>query len=83
MAQALAVLAFVITGIFGLIFIGVLFSTVFGGVIGWIIGWIFPFVIESLNTITGLSLTGFETGAVLGFVGSFFRSHLKESEKKK
>jgi hypothetical protein len=35
---------------------------------------VFPFVIDTLNQLGDLNLTGFEMGAVLGFVGSFFRS---------
>ena len=61
-------------GIVALLFIAVLASTVIGGVVGWIVEAVFPFVIISLNELTGLKLTGFEMGAVLGFVGSFFRS---------
>jgi hypothetical protein len=63
--------AFVIVA---LLFIAVLLSTVIGGVVGWIVEAVFPFVIVTLNQIAGTELTGFETGAVLGFFGSFFRS---------
>ncbi len=74
----------IITGIIGIIsllFVAILAGTVIGGVVGWIVGLIFPFVIESLNTVTGLKLTAFEMGAVLGFTGSFFRSSYNSSSK--
>ena len=57
-----------------LLFVGIIASTLVGGVVGWIVGAVFPFVPATLNTVTGLQLTAFEVGAVLGFVGSFFRS---------
>jgi len=67
--------------IVGLLFVAVLASTVIGGVVGWIVGAVFPFVIEALNQLTGLQLTGFETGAVLGFVGAFLSySHTNNSK---
>lgn len=57
-----------------ILFVGIIASTLVGGVVGWIVGAVFPFVPETLNALTGLQLTAFEVGAVLGFVGSFFRS---------
>lgn len=57
-----------------IMFIAVILGTVMGGIVGWIVGMVFPFVIVALNSITGLTLTGFEMGAVLGFVSSFLRS---------
>lgn len=57
-----------------LIFFACLLSTVIGGILGWVVGLVFPFVIVSLNTVLGLSLSGFQMGAVLGFVGAFFRN---------
>jgi len=60
--------------LFFLLFVAVLASTLVGGVVGWIVEAVFPFVIDTLNRLGDLNLTGFEMGAVLGFVGSFFRS---------
>jgi hypothetical protein len=34
----------------------------------------FPVVTASLNQVTGLSLSGFEMGAVLGFLSGFVKS---------
>ncbi len=62
--------------VIALLFIGTLSSTLMGGVVGWIVELAFPFVNTTLNQIAQTQLTGFETGAVLGFFGSFFRSSL-------
>lgn len=61
-------------GVAALFFISALFSTFFGGLFGWCVDAVFPHVVASLNQLSGLKLTGFEMGAVLGFFGSFFRS---------
>lgn len=58
-----------------LVFFVCLLTTVVGGILGWVVGLVFPFVIVSLNTVLGLSLSSFQMGAVLGFVGGFFRSN--------
>lgn len=62
-------------------FVIILLSTLFGGVVGWVVGFVFPFVIEALNQVSGLSLTAFEMGATLGFFGAFFRSNLTSKSK--
>jgi membrane protein YqaA with SNARE-associated domain len=61
-------------GILVLLFVVIIAGTVIGGFVGWIVGLFFPFVIAALNQLTGLELTAFEMGAVLGFVSAFFRS---------
>lgn len=58
----------------GLVFMAMIMSTLFGGVAGWVVGVVFPFVIDTLNTLAGTQLTGFELGCVLGFFGSMFKS---------
>jgi membrane protein YqaA with SNARE-associated domain len=67
-------------GIAALLFLAVILGTVIGGIVGWVIGGVFPFVIVSLNTVLGLSLTGFEMGAVLGFVGSFLSTSVRQNK---
>lgn len=57
-----------------LFFFLILVSTLFGGITGWVVGMVFPYVITTVNAVIGTQLTAFEVGAVLGFVGSFFRS---------
>ena len=64
-----------------LLFVAVLLGTLIGGIVGWIVGLVFPFVIVTLNTLTGLTLTAFEMGAVLGFVGSFFKPSVTKESK--
>jgi hypothetical protein len=64
-----------------LLFVVVLLGTLIGGIVGAIVGMAFPFVIDSLNTLAGLTLTGFEMGAVLGFVGSFFKTSVTKESK--
>lgn len=73
MPVIIALIGSVVTFIFTL-FLGIIASTLVGGLVGWTVGLVFPFVFDSLNKLTSLSLTPFEMGAMLGFVGSFFRS---------
>ena len=61
-------------GLFALFFILIIASTFLGGVVGMIIGWVFPSVIDTVNTVAGVELSSFQLGAVLGFLGSFFRN---------
>ena len=63
-----------------ILFVAVLLGTLIGGIVGAIVGLVFPFVIVTLNTLTGLTLTAFEMGAVLGFVGSFFRTSVTKKD---
>ncbi len=65
-----------------LFFFAALLSTLFGGFVGWVVDLVFPFVTATLNQLAGTQLTGFETGAVLGFFGSFFRSSLNNNTNK-
>lgn len=66
-----------------LLFVAILLCTLVGGVVGWTVDLMFPFVVTALNTLTGLQLTAFEMGAVLGFVGSFFKSSLNTNKSEK
>jgi hypothetical protein len=63
-----------------LLFVAVILGTFVGGIVGWIVGMVFPYVIASLNSVLGLTLTGFEMGAVLGFVGSFLSTSVRHSK---
>ncbi len=71
MFNVISVVVLAALGIAGLLFLATILGTLLGGVAGLIVGAVFPYVIASLNSVLGLSLTGFEMGAVLGFVGSF------------
>lgn len=57
-----------------MLFLGVITGTFVGGIVGWCVDLVFPFVAITLNKLAATTLTGFELGATLGFVGSFFRS---------
>lgn len=71
-AGLMGLLTFIVT-----LFVTLIVSTFVGGVVGWSVEMVFPFVNATLNQLAGTGLTGFETGAVLGFFGSFFRSDSK------
>ena len=78
--SALSTIILAGVGIAALLFLAVILGTVIGGIVGWVIGLVFPFVIVSLNTVLGLQLTGFEMGAVLGFVGSFLSTSVRQKK---
>ena len=56
-------------------FLGCILGTLFGAFAGWVVGLIFGKTI--LSFFAALGITGFkmwQIGAVLGFVGGFFKS---------
>lgn len=58
-----------------------LLSTLAGAFIGWVVGWFFADTI--LGFIAALGVTGFkmwQVGAVLGFVGSFFKTNVSSTK---
>jgi len=69
-------------GVALLVFIATLMSTVFGGIAGWVVGGVFPYVTDTIRELSGLTLTNFELGALLGFVGSFMKSSSSSSSTK-
>lgn len=73
---------YVLAILFGFVFLalGLILNTFVGGAVGWVIGTAFPFIPETLGTALGSTLTGFEAGAVLGFVSGFFRFMLSEAK---
>ena len=79
----MAVIIFGVISLIALLFVAILLGTLVGGVVGWTVDLMFPFVVITLNALTGLSLTAFEMGAVLGFVGSFFKSSLTNNKTDK
>ena len=59
----------------GFMFLGCVLGTLFGAFAGWVVGLFFGKTI--LSFFAALGITGFkmwQIGAVLGFVGGFFRS---------
>jgi hypothetical protein len=61
----------------GLMFVAVIASTLVGGIVGWVVSFPFQFVFDIINTQLGTNYTGFEIGATVAFIGSFFRTHAK------
>lgn len=45
-----------------------------GGSVSWLLCGFFPVIPTTINTLLHTSLSGFDLGLVLGFVGGFFRS---------
>jgi len=68
-------------GVAALFFIAIILSAVFGGIAGWAVGGVFPYVTDTIRELSGVTLTNFQLGATLGFVGSFFRSSSSSSSK--
>ena len=54
------------------LFFSLIMTTLVGGCVGWTVDLVLPVVTVSLNKILQLSLSGFELGCVLGFIGGFF-----------
>lgn len=55
-------------------------STLIGAFVGWVVGWFFSETI--LNFFAAIGIEGFtmaELGAVLGFVGSFFKTNVNNN----
>lgn len=52
----------------------VILGALIGGSASWLLCKIFPVIPTTVNTLLHTSLSGFELGLVLGFVGGFFRS---------
>jgi hypothetical protein len=70
-----------IVGVLATLFFVVILTTLVGGIVGWCVNLLFPVVNVTLNQVSGLSLDAFDMGAVLGFVGSFFKSTSTSSTK--
>ncbi len=60
--------------VIGSLFLIIILSTLMGGIAGWAVGMVFTETISELKQFMGVSVTDFELGAALGFVGSFFRT---------
>lgn len=69
-------------GVAALFFFALLLGTIFGGIGGWVVGGVFPYVTDTVREVSGLTLTNFELGATLGFVGGFMKSSSSSSSSK-
>lgn len=63
---------FFAAGFILVVLLALLLTTIIGGGIGWLVGFVFPSVVNGINQIFGTELTGFQIGAILGFVSGFF-----------
>ena len=61
-------------GFVGAAFLLSILATALGGVSGWIFEGVFTDSFAAFQAYTGITASGFETGAALGFFGSFFRA---------
>lgn len=62
-----------------------LLGTFIGTIIGAVVGFVYPNTFAAVFTAAGFpalaALPLWQIGGVLGFIGGFFRSHLKQSDK--
>lgn len=56
------------------LFLGILAGTFFGGVGAYVVGMFFPYVLDTIREVSGLTLTDFELGALMGFVLGYIKS---------
>lgn len=69
-----------LSGIVGLVFVGTICSTALGCFTGWVVGQMWPDTMAIMLAKLGLAdLQLWQFGAMLGFVGSFFRSSANRS----
>lgn len=60
-----------------IVFIGAVLAPVFGALGGEIVSWFFPDTFQAVMEHLGIEdMRLWQVGAVLGFVGSFFRCHV-------
>lgn len=63
------------------LFLAVIAATLVGALTGWIVGWFFGGTLLKFFAAFGLTgLKMWQIGATLGFVGSFFQSHLSSKK---
>ena len=61
-------------GVAVIMFLMLLVYPFFGGVAGWVFAWIFDESFLKLVELLNVEATGWQVGAILGFVGEFFRT---------
>lgn len=55
-----------------------LIGTVMGALAGWIVGLVFPETLGLLAKMLNVDAAPWQLGAILGFIGGFFRSSLSK-----
>jgi len=54
----------------------IMLVVLFNGLAAMIVGWLFPTITDTIREATNQHyLTDFDIGAILGFIGSFFKSY--------
>ncbi len=71
-AMLLSLVGTISVGVF--LFIGIVAGTFFGGVGAYVIGMFFPYVLDTIREVSGLTLTDFQLGALMGFVLGYIKS---------
>lgn len=72
MPVLLAIVAFAVV-----LFLGILAGTALGALAGWVVGLVFSDTMIRLATMIGQpDMPAWQIGAILGFVGGFFRSSM-------
>lgn len=70
----LAIAAGAAVGFLGIVFLVTILGTLFGALAGWTVGLVFDGTLSKLATMLGVPGTPpWQLGAMLGFVGGFFR----------
>ena len=78
LASTFGVAALAIGGVFVFVILG----TLFGGIAGWIVGLVFGDTILGIAGQLGIkSVTMFQLGAFLGFVGGFLKTKVSAEVK--
>ena len=72
---------FIVVALMALIPLFMVISVIFSGFAGWLFALIFPESFSGLIGWLGVDWTGFEAGAILGFIGSFFKSYYTAKDK--
>lgn len=75
-AQVLGALALIVLAIFLVPLLGILV----GAFAGWVVGLFFPGTVGLVGSAIagGATLPAWQVGAILGFVGGFFKTHVSK-----
>lgn len=83
MSNNAAAITLAILGLLAAFFLAPLLGIAVGAFAGWVVGLVFPETIGILATIMtgGVTMPAWQVGAILGFVGGFFktRTHVSTS----
>lgn len=63
------------------VFVGALAATAVGALVGWLVGLVFSGSMAHLQDFLHTTAEPYQIGAMLGFIGSFFRSSVTTNSK--